>query len=148
MKVYILISLCLWVSIFVHFLYDTNLNSKIVKYHIFLIVINRLNKLYIPNQKLANYGANGFYIRQPTKQTQNENSYKINQLHSHNINKRAFGDAITDILGGLQNKYDNWISNSGGAGDLVQRIPAKFSSAEHLIYDDYQIIGMFILLTF
>jgi len=100
-----------------------------------------LNTLYISNQKLANHGGNGFYIRQPTKQKQNENSYKINQLHSHNINKRAFGDAITDIFGGLQNQYDNWISNSGGAGNLVQRIPAKFSSAEHLIYDDYQIIG-------
>jgi len=89
----------------------------------------------------VNYGVDGFYIAKPQNQRQNENTYKIKLHHGHKLNKKAFGNAVTDILGGVQHVYDHWISNSGGAGNLVQRIPAKFTTAEHLIYDDYQIIG-------
>ena len=81
-------------------------------------------------QSLVYYGADGFYIAKPQNQRQNENTYKIKQHQGHNINKRAFGNAVTDILGGVQHVYDHWISNSGGGGNLVQRIPAKFYDGE------------------
>ena len=55
---------------------------------------------------------------------------------------RAFGSAITNTFEGIQNTYSQWISNSGGGGNLAQRLP-NFSTGEHLIYEDYQIIGRF-----
>ena len=60
----------------------------------------------------------------------------------HAPKNRAFGSAITNTFEGIQNTYNQWISNSGGGGNLAQRLP-DFSTGEHLIYEDYQIIGMF-----
>ena len=70
-----------------------------------------------------------------------EGQHKIQQESGHSLKRRAFGNALTDVFGTLQVFYDHWISSSGGAGNLADRLPAKFSTAEHLIYDDYQIIG-------
>ena len=71
-----------------------------------------------------------------------DGQHKIQQESGHTLKRRALGGAVTDVFATLQVFYDHWISSSGGAGNLVDRLPAKFSTAEHLIYDDYQIIGM------
>ena len=54
---------------------------------------------------------------------------------------RFLGNSVTDVLSDLQEAYNHWITTSGGGGNIAQGVPDRFSTAEHLLYDDYQIIG-------
>ena len=63
------------------------------------------------------------------------------QKSLHRFHPRFLGNSVTDIFSDLQTKYDEWIEPNGAGGNLADRIPDKFSTAEHLLYDDYPIIG-------
>ena len=58
----------------------------------------------------------------------------------HRFHPRFLGNSVTDVLSDLQTKYDEWIEPNGAGGNLADRIPHKFSTAEHLLYDDYPVI--------
>ena len=63
------------------------------------------------------------------------------QKSLHRFHPRFLGNSVTDIFSDLQTKYDEWIEPNGAGGNLADRIPDKFSTAEHLLYDDYPVIG-------
>ena len=90
---------------------------------------------------LTHSTSEGFYLMKSTPEKLIDGKISIQQESGHVLKRRAFGNALTDVFGTLQVFYDHWISPAGGAGNLVDRLPAKFSTAEHLIYDDYQIVG-------
>ena len=66
---------------------------------------------------------------------------KISAHSNERVTSRALGGTLTDWFGDLQEFYNHWITPSGGGGNLANRIPHRFSTAEHLLYDDYQVIG-------
>ena len=91
---------------------------------------------------MSNFVANGNYIRELVHHRKIRRRSEIPESSNSNFRPRFLGNALTDWGSDLQTKYNEWISSQGAAGNLAQRIPEKFSTAEHLIYDDYQIIGM------
>ena len=85
----------------------------------------------------------GFYIDRINEHPRLKKTIQLSKASIPNDHPRAFGSTITDLLGDVQDKYNDWIKASGGGGNLANRIPQKFSTAEHLLYDDYPVIGKY-----
>ena len=91
---------------------------------------------------MSNFIAKGTYIRELAHQRRIRERSAIPESSNEGFRPRFLGNSLTDFGSELQQAYNEWISTRGAAGSLAQKIPEKFSTAEHLIYDDYQIIGM------
>lgn len=83
----------------------------------------------------------GFLLRKTGQQRHTQKSSYAAEKSKIEIQSRALGNSVTDIFSDLQGAYDHWITTSGAGGNLAQKVPDRFSTAEHLLYDDYQIVG-------
>ena len=100
--------------------------------------------LFFISQHLSQINiSGGFYIHRINQHPILKKTIELSKVSVRNDHPRAFGSTITDLLGDVQDKYNDWIKASGGGGNLANRIPQKFSTAEHLLYDDYPVIGKY-----